>query len=200
MNANNAPLQGYKGSYYEGGIRTPFVVSWPASFAGGRTIDTPVISLDILPTVLEAVGESGEETTPMDGRSLLPLLKGETAAHHEALFWSDGGERGQWAVRKGDWKLHGMKDETRLIHLAKDASEQENLAAEEPERVAELTRDFDTWLGAMAPPATPGVPKRWSGEQVMTEEEKRAAKKAARKLERRRQAAEGEGQNKQPAP
>lgn len=53
MRANNAPLRGFKASLDEGEIRTPFIVSWPDKFQGGRTVDTPVISFDILPTVLD---------------------------------------------------------------------------------------------------------------------------------------------------
>jgi arylsulfatase A-like enzyme len=56
MSADNTPLRGFKGSLYEGGIRTPFIVSWPARFKGGRTIDTPIISFDILPTAHQNAG------------------------------------------------------------------------------------------------------------------------------------------------
>jgi arylsulfatase A-like enzyme len=88
MNASNAPLKGFKSSNYEGGIRTPFIVSWPARFKGGRTLDTPVISIDILPTVLDALGVPTPTKNPFDGKSLLPLLAGKTTKHHDALFWS----------------------------------------------------------------------------------------------------------------
>ena len=77
MRADNSPLRGFKASHYEGGIRTPFIVSWPARFAGGRAIDTPVVSLDVLPTVLDAVGAAPPAgAPPFDGKSLLPLLTG----------------------------------------------------------------------------------------------------------------------------
>ena len=69
MSANNAPLRGFKTQNYEGGIRTPFIVSWPARFRGGRTIATPVSSLDILPTALEAAGVTPPADRPLDGRS-----------------------------------------------------------------------------------------------------------------------------------
>ncbi|HIF23748.1 MAG TPA: hypothetical protein EYQ27_18005, partial [Gemmatimonadetes bacterium] len=62
MSANNAPLRGFKGSFYEGGIRTPFLVSWPERFAGGRTVDAPVISLDILPNALDATESRTEHS------------------------------------------------------------------------------------------------------------------------------------------
>ncbi|HIE98084.1 MAG TPA: N-acetylgalactosamine 6-sulfatase (GALNS) [Fuerstia sp.] len=63
MEANNAPLRGFKQQVYEGGHRTPFVVSWPARFKGGRVIDTPIISLDVLPTVLDALGQLKPENS-----------------------------------------------------------------------------------------------------------------------------------------
>ena len=95
MNANNGILRGFKGSLYEGGIRTPWVVSWPAKFSGGRTIDAPVISLDILPTVVDAIGTKGEGKRVFDGKSLLPLLMGKSTAHHSALYWNSGEPKGE---------------------------------------------------------------------------------------------------------
>jgi len=71
MEADNTPLRGWKGSNWEGGIRTPFIVSWPARFKGGRALNMPVISLDVLPTVLDGIGVSGPTATPFDGKSLL---------------------------------------------------------------------------------------------------------------------------------
>jgi arylsulfatase A-like enzyme len=194
MSANNAPLRGFKASNYEGGIRTPFVVSWPAAFKGGRTIDTPVISLDVLPTALEAAGVTVPQDPPLDGKSLLPLLTGKSAHHHEALYWSSGGSTGDWAVRKGDWKLHGLRGQLELINLATDPSEQKNLAAAQPEKVKELTMLFDNWLDSMALPMTTGVSKKWGGAQEQTGQlDERARKRLQRKQERKgKKAAESE--------
>ncbi len=159
MSAVNTPLRGFKGSFYEGGIRTPFIVSWPARFRGGRIIDTPVISLDILPTALEAAGVELPTDPPLDGRSLLPLIAGESTAHHEILFWTDG-PAGEWAVRRGRWKLHGLKDSIELFDLVRDPSEQHDLATEHPDIVRQLTAAFDKWLEPMPSPITGGA-KRW---------------------------------------
>ena len=155
MNANNAPLRGFKGSLFEGGIRTPFVVSWPAKFVGGRTIRTPVISLDILPTVVAATGGNPRRQPAFDGKSLMPLLSGATSAHHEVLYFSEG-SRGEWAVRRGDWKLYAMNQRLQLFNLAKDPAEKVNLAASFPRRVKELKAAFDRWLEQMADPITGG--------------------------------------------
>jgi arylsulfatase A-like enzyme len=159
MQANNGILRGFKGSYYEGGIRTPFVVSWPAKFKGGRTLATPIISLDILPTVLDACGVAAPAKHPFDGKSLLPLLTGKTTKHHDALYWSSGGTIGEWAVHQGDWKLRTLKDQQQLFNLASDPSEKTNLKAKHPDRVKVLTALYNVWLEAMAQPLS-GGPKR----------------------------------------
>jgi arylsulfatase A-like enzyme len=162
MGANNAPLRGAKQQNYEGGIRTPFVVTWPARFKGGRTIDTPITCLDILPTAIEAAGLSQPTDRPLDGKSLLPLIAGRTQRHHDVLYWSEGGEVNGWAVRAGDWKLVAQRGQSKLelFNLARDPAETTDLAAREPARVAELTKLYDAWLDQMAEPMN-GAPKRW---------------------------------------
>jgi arylsulfatase A-like enzyme len=186
MSAVNIPLRGFKSSYYEGGIRTPFVVSWPAKFPGGRTIDTPVISLDILPTCLDAVGAQPPAGTEFDGRSLLPLLTGaSTLPLHETLYWSEGGHTGECAVRHGDWKLHVLQDKEELFDLAADPSEATNQANGNPEKVRELTALYDAWLDQMADPMTRGVSKRW-GADARPELTPREQERLKQRMERRR--------------
>ena len=185
MNANNAPLRGFKATNYEGGIRTPFVVSWPAKFKGGRSIDTPVISLDIFPTALDAAGITMPTDKPLDGKSLIPLLTGKTTQHHATLYWSEGGESGSWAVRQGDWKLVGEKTTKELFNLARDPAEKSNLASQQAEKVAELTRLYDAWLNQMAEPLS-GQPKRFGSPaspdaRRKDRDQKRKEKKAERK-------------------
>lgn len=160
MHANNTPLRGFKQQNYEGGIRTPFVVSWPAQVKGGCTCDTPVISLDILPTALAAAGVEPPRERPFDGRSLLPLLRGETKVLHENLFWSEGGSSGEWAVRVGNWKLLAHGDQRELYDLGPDPAEETNLAGKHPDKVKQLSVLYDAWLDEMAPPNS-GAPKRW---------------------------------------
>ena len=164
MDANNTPLRGYKQQNYEGGIRTPFAVSWPARFKGGRTIDTPINSLDILPTALEAAGVPLPTDKRLDGESLLPLLTGGSAKHRDTFYWSEGGEAGGWAVRAGDWKLVTQRNQTKeeLFNLARDPAETTDLAPQQPEKVAQLKRLYETWLDQMAEPLS-GAPKRFTG-------------------------------------
>ncbi len=184
MSANNGSLKGFKSSYYEGGIRTPFIVSWPAKFQGGRTIDTPVISLDILPTALEAAGISTEGKN-FDGKSLLPLLTGKTKEHHQTLYWSSAHE-GDWAIRQGDWKLHGIKATRELVNLAADPCEKTNLATQHPEKVKELSALHDAWLAQMAEPMTKGAAKRWSAEPEKKELTEREKKRMEKKKEKQK--------------
>lgn len=212
MSADNTPLRGFKQSLDEGGVRTPFLVSWPAKFRGARTIDVPAISFDILPTTLDALDAMPAEHD-FAGKSLLPLLTGKTTAHHQTLFWSKGPDD-EWAVRQGDWKLHWTKGQFELINLEQDPSETRNLAESQPSKVAELSKAFDAWIAAMDEPIT-GGPKRVDGpasrkpnvnadsdksksgkaqltpremERARIREERRAAKKAARKAQKTKQA------------
>jgi arylsulfatase A-like enzyme len=185
MRADNTPLRGFKGSLMEGGIRTPLIVSWPAKFSGKRTIDTPVISLDILPTALDAIGVAPPAETPLDGKSLLPLLTGQAKTHHETLYWSKGDD-GEWAVRCGDWKLRALKGQMELFNLAEDPAETTNLAGKKPEMVATLSGAFDSWIAQMADPITGGS-KRWKAGAVKEELTERERARRKQRLERRKQ-------------
>ncbi len=150
---DNAPLRGAKGMVYEGGMRVPFLVSWPAKLKPG-TYDQPVIALDFLPTAL-AAAESAELTPKnLDGVNLLPFLSGEkSGVPHELLFWRTGGPGGNNAVRRGSMKLvRNGKTEPELYDLAADVGESKNLAAEKPEVVKELVAAIAEWeKGTIAP-------------------------------------------------
>ena len=157
MSAINAPLRGFKGSLDEGGIRTPLIVSWPNRFPGGKTVDQPVISFDILPTVLQAT-EQVPASEKFDGKSLLPMLTGKATEHHPSLYWSKGPED-EWAIRTGDWKLHQKRGSVELIDLASDPSETKNVASANPAKVNELRSAYDLWIDQMQDPIS-GKPKR----------------------------------------
>ena len=149
MQANNGKLRGFKGSLYEGGIRTPFIVSWPAKFKGGRTIDEPVISLDILPTVIEATNTGRLAKRNFDGKSLLPLLNKKSTDHHPVLFWNSGEEKSEWAVRKGKWKAHSLRGKLQLFDLINDPYEKNDIASKQPELAKRLTELHADWQGKM---------------------------------------------------
>jgi arylsulfatase A-like enzyme len=181
MSAVNTPLRGAKAQNYEGGIRTPFIVSWPASFKGGRIVNTPISSLDILPTALEAAGVPLPTDKPLDGRSLMPLLTGKAQKHIDTFYWSEGGEVGGWAVRSGDWKLVQQRGQSKveLFNLAKDPAEITDLAPQSDAKVTELTKLHNAWLEQMAMPMS-GAPKRWTGESNSGKKKAKQEKQKAR--------------------
>ncbi|MCC6355307.1 MAG: sulfatase-like hydrolase/transferase [Verrucomicrobiae bacterium] len=174
--ADNAPLRGGKHTDYEGGIRVPFLVCWPARLKPGE-FEAPVFSLDILPTALVAAGAGALDGKSFDGRDILPLLRGETAPTPRNLFWCSGSEEGWWAVRSADWKLVGEKGTIGLFDLAKDASEASDLAAQMPEKVAELTRLHDAWLAEMARPIKAGEKRYGMGSEEGGKPQKKRKKR-----------------------
>jgi len=186
MSADNTPLRGFKGSLEEGGIRTPFIVSWPAVFPGKRTIDTPIISLDILPTALDAIGVGPPDAPAFDGKSLLPLLSGESKTHHDTLFWCKEG--GEWAVRRGDWKLRVAGGQRELFHLGEDPSEQTDLVGKHADTEKALAAAFKAWFAQMADPITGGnrKPKSEPAKGELTERKKERLKKRGDRKKRGR--------------
>ncbi len=160
MEANNAPLRGYKQQYYEGGVRVPFIVSWPDRLKGGQRCNVPVSSFDILPTALAATGVKTRKNVQLDGKNMLPALEGKVEKLHDHLFWSSGGLSGKWAVRSGKWKLVTVKDKTELFDLSKDIGESTDLVKQNPTEVKRLTRIYNQWLDQMAEPNS-RQPKRW---------------------------------------
>jgi arylsulfatase A-like enzyme len=93
---------------------------------------------------------------------LLPVLRGERQTLHEHLFWSEGGVSGEWAVRSGNWKLVGIRQQRELFDLTADPAEATNLADKDPNRVAALEQLYRGWLDQMAPPMHGGK-KLWDG-------------------------------------
>lgn len=180
QSADNAPLRGGKHTDYEGGIRVPFLVCWPAQLKPGD-LAAPVFSLDILPTALAAAGVGAVDGRGFDGQNILPLLRGESAPLPRNLFWCSGSEEGWWAVRSGDWKLVGEKGKIGLYDLAKDISEASDLAAQMPEKVAELTRLHDAWLGGMARPVKAGEKRYGMASETGEKPQKKKRKKRDRK-------------------
>ena len=152
--SQNTPLRGGKGDLYEGGVRVPFVVSWPEKLAAGATFDAPVSSLDVFATALAAAGAAMPADKEYDSVNLVPHLTGENkTAPHERLFWRTG--TGQIrAVREGPWKLVRLKDKpAELYDLTGDLAEAHDLAAEKPEVTARLTTALDAWDAELIAPA-----------------------------------------------
>lgn len=136
----NAPYRGWKITLFEGGIRVPMFVKWPAKIAPGTIVDTPVAHIDLLPTLAAAAGADLPQDRIIDGQNILPEATGEGRIErpNDALFWQSGFYQ---VVRAGDWKLQvdGRQNKSWLFDLDTDPTEQVNLAAERPEKLAELT-------------------------------------------------------------
>jgi arylsulfatase A-like enzyme len=192
MSANNAPLRGFKQMDYEGGVHVPFIVSWPAQLKGGKKCEVPMWSIDLFATALDAAGLPMPKGKALDGKSILPALRGETEKLHDEFYWSSAGEKGKWAIRSGNWKLVAEKKRIELYNLKKDLSETTDLAAKYPKVVSELTAKYNAWLDEMADPMSK-QPKRWSNATVepakkMSNKEKKAAraKKKAQRIKERK--------------
>ena len=148
--SESVPLRDYKWSLYEGGIRVPFLASYPGVFPAGLTFAHPVSTLDIFPTVAALTG-----TTPpanLDGVNLAPFLTGQrTTAPHDALFFSING---LGAIRSDRWKLVLATDGTpELFDLSRDLAEKNNLAPAQPDRVKALREKWQAWHSRLpAPP------------------------------------------------
>lgn len=148
--SDNRPLRATKGTMYEGGIRVPFMIQWPARLKGRQVYPHPVIALDILPTAAAAAGADLPKDRKIDGVDLLPYITGTTqAAPHETLCWRAGENH---AVRKGHWKLVTMGGQTGLYDLAADVSEANDLSQTKPEVLRELKQAFQRWNAQMVPP------------------------------------------------
>jgi len=142
--ASNTPWRLYKHYAHEGGISTPLVVHWPSGLKRKGELDSRVGHLmDIMATCVEVSGASYPSgVLPMEGRSLLPALRGEPPTPR-TLFWEHEGNR---AVRDGRWKLVARKGHPwELYEIDTDRSESRDLAAGQPERVASLARAWDDW-------------------------------------------------------
>ncbi len=162
---SNHPLRAGKGSAYEGGIRVPWIVSWPGVIAPGTESDAPIMTIDLHPTVLEMAGLNADPTQPLDGMSLASHLRGQAAPARDALFWHYphyhiGGATPYSAVRMGDWKLIYFFEDDRveLYHLGDDIGEKTDLASREPARALAMRRRLEHWrqaVGAQLPTPNP---------------------------------------------
>ena len=134
----NKPYRGWKLTQFEGGVRVPFVARWPGHILAGTQYQEPVSNIDILPTVLAAAGGTLPGDRVIDGVNLLPFLTQEPAKQPgRALFWRDGPMR---TVQDGGWKLTVSERPKKdwLFKLSEDPTEKVNLAALQPQKLAQL--------------------------------------------------------------
>jgi arylsulfatase A-like enzyme len=180
--SSNKPLRGSKRTTLEGGIRVPFLVSWPEKIKPA-VYDKPVIQLDLNATALTAASVSIQPDWKLEGTDLVPFLSGANAsAPHDTLYWRFGQ---QMAIRHGDYKLvrYDTNADTltgaggqpvsapQLYNLKDDISESKDLAKTMPDKVNELQAKWDAWNKSNVAPL-------WGGGAGEGGEGKKKAKKA----------------------
>jgi arylsulfatase A-like enzyme len=173
--ANNKPLRGYKFDVFEGGVRVPMIIRWPGRVPAGEVYRKMVSSMDVLPTLVRAVGLEMPEDQHTDGVDLLPYINGESESNpHEWLCWQNrswlprkpGGSVvptpmvHNCAIRQENWKLVRLNDKIgsgglspawKLYDLSTDIGERKDVAAQNEDVVGELSDHFDTWRTSMNP-------------------------------------------------
>lgn len=190
------PLKGYKGTYYEGGIREPMFVIWPGVTKPGTTSDTPVINVDLFPTFCDMTGAT-LPNQPIDGKNLRPLLEGSSNSEFEsrALFWHfpaylqsykrmDGQRdllyrsRPCSIIRSGKWKLHEYFEDggLELYDLQSDPGEATNLAESNPDQRERLHNRLKRWRETTGAPVPTELNPNFDLESENQEIEKRSAK------------------------
>lgn len=140
---SSGPLRGEAGSVYEGGIRVPMIIRWPAHIKPGQVSDLPCAAWDILPTLMEIAFMKPPEKT--DGFSLLPVLTGkEKPKTHESFYWESVEGDMQKAARKGDWKIVQIgSGAPALYNLKTDIGETNNVA----DKNADVLKNMKGLLG-----------------------------------------------------
>ncbi len=162
--SSNHPFREGKATIFEGGIRVPFLVTWPGVIKSGTTSYEPVHAVDLFPTFMQIARVKETPPANLDGESIMPLLKQTGPLKREAIFWHwphyIAGYKPCAVVRKGDYKLikYFEENELELYHLREDVGEKNNLSKRLPKKAKELNRLLDQWLrdvGAKLPRVNP---------------------------------------------
>lgn len=148
--SDNWPLVGGKMDLTEGGIRVPWIAHWPAVIAPGGVSAQTCMTMDWSATMLEAAGADAHVDYPLDGRSLMPLLRDANVIDEPPLFWRMN-HRGQRAMRQGVWKYLRVDGNDYLFNLADDERERANRAPVEPERLQAMRAAWEAWNASLPP-------------------------------------------------
>ncbi|MBU1441969.1 MAG: sulfatase-like hydrolase/transferase [Gammaproteobacteria bacterium] len=151
--SDNWPLVGGKMDLTEGGIRVPWIAHWPAVIAPGGQSAQHCMTMDWSATVLDAAGVQAAPEHPLDGVSMLPVLRDSATRFDRPLHWRMN-HRDQRALRDGDWKYLRVDGNDYLFNIPADERERANLGKREPERLAAMREAWDAWNATM--PAIPG--------------------------------------------
>jgi arylsulfatase A-like enzyme len=149
--SDNWPLVGGKMDLTEGGIRVPWIAHWPAVVEAGGESAQHCMTMDWSATMLDAAGAKADARCPLDGRSLLPVLRDAATSFHRPLHWRMN-HRGQRALREGDWKyLQVDGQRVPVQHREADERERANQAPREPERLVAMRETWLAWNAGMPP-------------------------------------------------
>ena len=150
--SDNWPFVGKKMDLLEGGLRVPLIARWPALIPAGGQTRQPMMSMDWMPTLLDATGVAPHPDYPLDGLSMLATLRDPQATRERPMYWRMK-YRSQWAAIAGDWKYLKLEDNEFLFNIAIDARERANMAQREPMRMAAMKQQYADWAATM-----PGIP------------------------------------------
>ncbi|MFT5125315.1 MAG: arylsulfatase A-like enzyme [Candidatus Omnitrophota bacterium] len=140
---NTGTWRGHKAQFYEGGVRVPAIISWPAKLPQGIVRDQTITAMDWFPTIA-ALCEVPLPNVTLDGKSLSDIIASASApTHNTTLHWA---WQKFWAVRHGEWKLISKGKNLELVNLNDEQPEQKNHFGEQPERVAQLQALHDAWV------------------------------------------------------
>jgi arylsulfatase A-like enzyme len=148
--SDNWPLVGGKMDLTEGGIRVPWVARWPAVIPPSSVSTQQCMTMDWSATMLEAAGVAPHPGYPLDGISLMPVLREPQRTFRRPLYWRMN-HRGQRALRDGDWKYLRVDDNDYLFNIPADERERANLGPREPQRLAALRRQWEDWNATIPP-------------------------------------------------
>ncbi len=148
--SDNWPLVGGKMDLTEGGIRVPWIAHWPAQIPAGTTSEQHCMTMDWSATMLDIGGAKANPDYPLDGVSVLPVLRDPGYRFERPLYWRMN-HRSQRALRVGDWKYLKVDDHEYLFNLTHDARERANLAAREPERMLTMRAQWEQWNDTIPP-------------------------------------------------
>ncbi|MBS1177315.1 MAG: twin-arginine translocation pathway signal protein [Proteobacteria bacterium] len=148
--SDNWPLVGGKMDLTEGGIRVPYIAHWPAVIPAGAVSAQHCLTMDWSATLLDAAGVMAHADHPLDGVSVLPVLR-EPATHFARPMHWRMNHRSQRAHRDGDWKYLRVDGNDYLFNIAEDERERANRAVLEPERLERLRAAWQAWNDSMPP-------------------------------------------------
>ncbi len=148
--SDNWPLVGGKMDLTEGGIRVPWIAHWTAGIAPGGTSSQHCMTMDWSATMLALAQVAADPTFPLDGVSLLPVLRDASAVFDRPLYWRMN-HRGQRALRLEDWKYLTVDGIEYLFNIPADERERANLAKRHPERLHALRAQWEQWNASMPP-------------------------------------------------